>query len=135
LRSLQRPNLGRLEQPKRREADLFAMAPVPVFRAAREGQLMSALGQKQAFALQKSMSALPPKADMCGALAHGRFGLGHRRPLFDHPVGSGKQRARLGEAERAFAVLRLITLLYLVGACIGRSSRPFAMSFHGSEIE
>jgi hypothetical protein len=25
LRSMQRPNLGRLEQPKRREADLFAM--------------------------------------------------------------------------------------------------------------
>jgi hypothetical protein len=25
LRSVQRPNLGRLEQPKRREADLFAM--------------------------------------------------------------------------------------------------------------
>ena len=28
---------------------------------------MSALGQKQTFALQKVMSALPPKADMCGA--------------------------------------------------------------------
>ncbi|MGB8055507.1 MAG: hypothetical protein WCF75_02635, partial [Pseudolabrys sp.] len=32
--------------------------------------LMSALGQKQTFAAHKSMSALPPKADMCGALAH-----------------------------------------------------------------
>jgi hypothetical protein len=31
---------------------------------------MSALGQKQIFAPQKAMSALPPKADMCGALAH-----------------------------------------------------------------
>ena len=30
---------------------------------------MSALGQKQTFAVQKVMSALPPKADMCGALA------------------------------------------------------------------
>ena len=29
---------------------------------------MSALGQKQTFAPQKVMSALPPKADMCGAL-------------------------------------------------------------------
>ena len=30
---------------------------------------MSALGQKQTCAAQKVMSALPPKADMCGALA------------------------------------------------------------------
>ena len=29
-------------------------------------QSMSALGQKQTFALQQVMSALPPKADMCG---------------------------------------------------------------------
>ena len=35
---------------------------------------MSALGQKQTFALQKGMSALPPKADMCSALADVRFG-------------------------------------------------------------
>ena len=28
---------------------------------------MSALGQKQTYAAQKVMSALPPKADMCGA--------------------------------------------------------------------
>jgi hypothetical protein len=28
---------------------------------------MSALGQKQTFAPQNVMSALPPKADMCGA--------------------------------------------------------------------
>jgi len=31
---------------------------------------MFALGQKQTYAVQKAMSALPPKADMCGALAH-----------------------------------------------------------------
>ena len=31
---------------------------------------MSGLGQKQTFAVQKNMSALFPKADMCGALAH-----------------------------------------------------------------
>jgi len=30
---------------------------------------MSALGQKQTFALHQPMSALPPKADMCSALA------------------------------------------------------------------
>ena len=34
---------------------------------------MSALGHKRTFALQKVMSALPPKADMCGALAHVRL--------------------------------------------------------------
>ena len=34
---------------------------------------MSALGQKQTFAVQKGMSALPPKADMCGALGDVRF--------------------------------------------------------------
>ena len=34
---------------------------------------MSALGQKQTFALQKVMSALPPKADMCRALGNVRF--------------------------------------------------------------
>jgi hypothetical protein len=33
---------------------------------------MSALGQKQTFAVQNRMSALPPKADMCGALIHVR---------------------------------------------------------------
>jgi hypothetical protein len=29
---------------------------------------MSALGQKRTYAVQKAMSALPPTADMCGAL-------------------------------------------------------------------
>src|SRR5262245_24228812 len=39
---------------------------------------MSALGQKQTYAVHNGMSALPPiataEADMCGALAHVRFG-------------------------------------------------------------
>jgi hypothetical protein len=34
---------------------------------------MSALGQKQTFAVQYVMSALPPKADICSALIHVRF--------------------------------------------------------------
>jgi len=34
---------------------------------------MSALGQKRTCAAQKAMSALTPKADMCGAPAHVRF--------------------------------------------------------------
>jgi hypothetical protein len=35
---------------------------------------MSALGHKRTFALQNAMSALPPKADMCGATSDVRFG-------------------------------------------------------------
>jgi len=35
---------------------------------------MSASGHKRTFATQKGMSALSPKADMCGALAHVRYG-------------------------------------------------------------
>ena len=34
---------------------------------------MSALGQKQTYAVQKAMSALPPKADMCAASRDVRF--------------------------------------------------------------
>jgi hypothetical protein len=34
---------------------------------------MSALGQKQTFAVQNGMSAFPPIADMCGATRHVRF--------------------------------------------------------------
>jgi hypothetical protein len=37
-------------------------------------QLMSALGQKQTFRTAIAMSALPPKADMCGAPVHVRYG-------------------------------------------------------------
>jgi len=35
---------------------------------------MSALGQKQTYAVQYGMSALHPKADMCGATGKVRFG-------------------------------------------------------------
>jgi hypothetical protein len=35
---------------------------------------MSALGHKQTFAAQNVMSALPLKADMCGATSDVRFG-------------------------------------------------------------
>ena len=34
---------------------------------------MSALGHKRTFCAAEAMSALPPKADMCGALANVRF--------------------------------------------------------------
>src|SRR5262245_5977668 len=35
---------------------------------------MSALGQKQTYAVRQPMSALPPKADMCGATGNVRYG-------------------------------------------------------------
>jgi len=35
---------------------------------------MAALGQKQTYAVQHGMSALLPKADMCGAASDVRFG-------------------------------------------------------------
>jgi len=38
------------------------------------GAGMSALGHKQTFAVQIGMSALHPKADMCGATKDVRFG-------------------------------------------------------------
>ena len=50
-----------------------------------DGQ-MSALGQKRTCAVQNGMSALPPKADMCGATRDVRF-----EPiaaLFDRLVGA-----------------------------------------------
>ena len=40
----------------------------------KPGQCMSALGQKRTLAVQNRMSALPPKADMCGAARDVRFG-------------------------------------------------------------
>ena len=39
-----------------------------------KSQRMSALGQKQTYAAQKGMSALPPIADICSALARVCFG-------------------------------------------------------------
>ena len=48
---------------------------------------MSALGHKRTFALQKVMSALPPKADMCSALGHVCF-----VPIADSPKGQYRCR-------------------------------------------
>ena len=55
------------------------------------GRPMSALGQKQTYAVQKSMSALPPKADMCSAITDVRFGPKADIPsLFDHFVSASE---------------------------------------------
>ena len=60
---------------------------------------MSALGQKQTFAAHKPMSALPPKADMCGATRDVRF-VPKADYDWDHPLKSGPRSGvyRLGAA-------------------------------------
>ena len=56
---------------------------------------MSALGQKQTCAAQKVMSALPPNADMCGAIWDVRFvPIADIPALFDHLIGACEQRRR-----------------------------------------
>jgi len=61
---------------------------------------MSALGQKQTFAPQKVMSALPPKADVCSAIRHVCFGpIAGIAGLIDYLVGAAEQRRGYGEAE------------------------------------
>ena len=56
---------------------------------------MSALGHKRTFAVQKGMSALLPKADMCGALAHVCFVTKANIPaLTNHLVHYGDQARR-----------------------------------------
>jgi hypothetical protein len=58
---------------------------------------MSALGQKRTFAVQNGMSALTPKADMCGAKRDVRLvpiadiGTNLVCRLFDDRVGAGEQ--------------------------------------------
>ena len=48
---------------------------------------MSALGQKQTCAVQKRVSALPPKADMCGATSDVCYGpiadMGRLRSVYE----------------------------------------------------
>jgi hypothetical protein len=61
---------------------------------------MSALGHKQTYAVQKAMSALPPRADMCSAIHHVCFGPIADITLFDHFVSTGDQRGGNSEAER-----------------------------------
>ena len=88
---------------------------------------MSALGQKQTFAPQKVMSALPPIADMCSATRDVRFG-----PIADigtnlhvgYSITSSARASSIGKMvrPRAFAVLRLMTSSNFVGCVMGRSA-------------
>jgi hypothetical protein len=67
---------------------------------------MSALGQKQTFALQWAMSALHPKADVCGAARDVRPG----RPWSDY-AAHGFYRGRLRFAGNVLLSRRLIRWL------------------------
>ena len=65
---------------------------------------MSALGHKRTCALQQTMSALPPKADMCGALGMSalcqkRTMRCNKKALFDHLIGAGEQGLRHHKAK------------------------------------
>jgi hypothetical protein len=52
----------------------------------------NSIGQKQTFPRVRPMSALPPKADMCSALADVRFvPIADIARSFDHFVGAGEQ--------------------------------------------
>ena len=54
---------------------------------------MSALGQNQTYAVHQAMSALPLKADMCGATGDVRFGpKADMLGLFDQLIGTDEQR-------------------------------------------
>ena len=63
---------------------------------------MSALGQKQTFALRNAMSALPPIADMCSATTRPLCATsGHRAVSFDHLVRAGLSGAWREAARQA----------------------------------
>jgi hypothetical protein len=68
---------------------------------ASDAESMSALGHKRTFRSAITMSALPPKADMCSATRYVRFvPIADIAALFDHLVGACKQRRRYGEDKR-----------------------------------
>ena len=56
---------------------------------------MSALGQKQTFAVQKGMSALHPKADMCSATRHVCFVPIADIPSFIRSLGRTGEQLRM----------------------------------------
>src|SRR5262245_51299662 len=86
-------------------------------------QRMSALGQKRTFRSAITMSALPPKADMCGATRDVRYG-----PKADiHSITSSARAMSVGGTlrPRLLAVERLMDSTNLVG-CITGSSEGFS---------
>src|SRR5512143_1545970 len=86
--------------------------------------MMSTLGKKQTFAVHQPMSALPSKADMCGATSDVRFGpkADIRYQLFDRHVGLGEQHRWHGDAERlcGFEINDEFELSWLHDGQVGR---------------
>src|SRR5262245_38733245 len=83
------------------------------------------LGQKRTCALQKVMSALPPKADICSGLANVRYGPKRTHAVQKKDCYSITSLARASSEggtamPSTFAVLRLMTSSSLVGNSIGR---------------
>jgi hypothetical protein len=64
---------------------------------------MSASAQKQTFAVHQPTSALPPKADMCSAAAHVRFG-----PKADSCSAAKYRRRPLRSAQKAHELAELL---------------------------
>ena len=54
-------------RPLAQDTASYRLAPTDAYKIAVKDCTTSALGHKRTFAAQKGMSALPPKADMCGA--------------------------------------------------------------------
>jgi hypothetical protein len=69
--------------------------PKPIVWQLALGATMSALGHKRTFAVQNGMSALPPKADMCGATRDVRF-----VPIADIPAGATQRLSCPGSCAR-----------------------------------
>src|SRR5262249_60643355 len=81
------------------------------------------------------MSDLPSKADICSAQRHVRFG-----PKADissgYSITSSAVASSVGGIARpiSLAVFRLITSLYLVGACTGRSAGFSPLRMRSTEL-
>src|SRR5262249_51407874 len=82
---------------------------------------MSALGHKRIFCHVETLSALPPRADMCGATRGVRWAKsGHQLP---YSITSSARAMSVGGTVRArlLAVERLMDRANLVGCITGRS--------------
>ncbi len=70
-------------------------------RHSKSDRPMSAMGHKRTFAAHKPMSALPPRADMCGAIRNVCFGpKADIVGLFDDLIGGDDEALGDREAER-----------------------------------
>jgi hypothetical protein len=83
----------------------------------RRGEPMSALGHKQTFCDPKAMSALPPKADMCGAIRDVCFG-----PRGDNPLNFAPF-AILDYPQSSASMLRIVGRCCAISCQLSPSSR------------